>query len=182
MDAVALAAAIGGAVVGVADGCVTSGSGARLAGGLRNGARASGKGCGMVAGGYGEGVVGITRRTKRFATAALDETARRVERECGPPFEPLGATLKIQPVRISGLRSVAEGVSLYLHPHDVKTWEWWGDFEGPNSLEVRRRRRFSRGWCETHTLDEIEEWLRREAVAYLAELREKERSLADMQA
>jgi hypothetical protein len=125
-------------------------------------------------------MVPFTRRTKTLRCGALEETARRVERECGPPFGPLGATLKVRPVRILGLRSVAEGVSLYLHPHNVKTWQWWGDFEGPKPFEVRRRRRFSREWCETHSLDEVEEWLRREAVAYLAELREKERSLAQM--
>jgi hypothetical protein len=123
---------------------------------------------------------GICRSVKRFGDAALREAALRVERDCGPSFEELRATLRVRPIRISGLRYVGDGVSLDLDPHDVKAWEWWGDFE--TDIEVRRRRRFSRQWAETRSAAQVEEWLRREAATCLADLREKEASLAKSEA
>ena len=122
-------------------------------------------------------MVAFVRNVKHFGTPAVEGLARRVEREAGPPFETYGAILKTCPVRMSRIRSVTEGVRLYLDPGNAKTWEWWGDFEGPHPLELRRRRRFSREWHELRTPAEVEDWLKQEASAYLAELREKEQSL-----
>jgi hypothetical protein len=57
------------------------------------------------------------------------DVAIRIEREYGPSFEPLGAALKVRPIRISALRHVGEGISLDLDPDDVEQWNWFGDFE-----------------------------------------------------
>jgi hypothetical protein len=119
---------------------------------------------------------GICRPAKSFWNDALRDVADRVQKDCGAPFEQLGAELKVRPLRISALRHVGDGVSLDLDPHDVKEWNWFGDFE--SEIETRARRRFSREWHEALTVDEVEAWLRREAAAYLGELRDKERSLA----
>jgi hypothetical protein len=119
---------------------------------------------------------GIVRPAKGFASKETRDVAEAIERDYGPSFEPLGATLKLRPIRISALSHVGEGVSVDLVPHDVKQWNWFGDFE--SGIETRTRRRFSREWLETRSLSEVEAWLRREAAAYLEELREKEQSLA----
>jgi hypothetical protein len=112
---------------------------------------------------------GVCRTVEKFTNAGLAELALKIERELGPPFEPYGASLKVRPVRISHLREVGEGVQLDLAPHDVQTWEWWGEFE--SDIEVRRRVRLTREWRDVRALPDVESWLRREADAYLARLR-----------
>jgi hypothetical protein len=112
---------------------------------------------------------GVCRTVEKFTNAGLAELALRIERELGPPFEAFGASLKILPVRISHLREVGEGLQLDLAPHDVQTWEWWGEFE--SDIEVRRRARFSGEWRDVRTPQEVETWLRHEAEAYLDRLR-----------
>jgi hypothetical protein len=113
---------------------------------------------------------GLCRTVKRFGVGWLHDLAKRIEAEFQDRFEEHGARLAVSPTRISGLRTVGEGVALELRPHDLKTWEWWGDFE--SELEVRRRRRFSRDWQEVSSPTESEKWLRSEARRYLRHLQE----------
>lgn len=124
----------------------------------------------MLTEGYGETVgvqhTGPCRTVKRFGSPWLGDLARSIENELGSPFEAYGASLRVLPTRISHVRDVGEGVQLDLAPHDVKTWESWGDFE--SDIEVRRRRRFSRRWRNVLTPEQVEAWLRREAAEYQA--------------
>lgn len=108
------------------------------------------------------------REAKSFQDPSLAEVAREFEARRRPEFASFGATLRVAPVRISHVRSAGEGVALVLDPDDVKTWEWWGDFE--SDLEVRRRSRFSRAWTTVVGADDVRRWLDGEARAYLERL------------
>ncbi len=104
----------------------------------------------------------------------MRDLANVIESEFQDSFEAHGARLAVSPVRISGLRTIGEGVALELIPRDPKTWEWWGDFE--SELEVRRRPRFSRAWRDVTSPSETENWLRSEAHRYLRHLQQGART------
>ena len=105
---------------------------------------------------------------KSFGTPALADPARDLERKHGERFRPFGSTLRVRPARFHGVRRVCEGLSLDLDPDDVKSWEWWGDFEA--DLPVRARRRFSRTWSDVVSLGEVETWALAELDAYAERL------------
>ena len=110
----------------------------------------------------------MCRHVKRFRSAQLAEVASEIEAELGDAFRPHGARLRVVPIRISHLLSVGEGVALHLHPDDVASWDWWGDFE--SDIEVGRRARLSRKWEDWLSPDEVGAWLRSEAKSYLVQL------------
>ncbi len=111
---------------------------------------------------------GLIGGARRFHDPAWPEIARAAEKRFQARFAAHGADLRIHPVRIHRLRTVGEGISPGLFPHDPKTWDWWGDFE--SALEIRRRRRFSRTWDTLVGPAEAEQWLDREALSFLAVL------------
>jgi hypothetical protein len=113
---------------------------------------------------------GLCRTVKRFGAGWLRELVKVIEAEFQNRFQAHGASLRCSPVKVSGLKTVGEGVALELIPRDPKTWEWWGDFE--SELEVRRRPRFSRKWHEVASRRETENWLRSEAHRYLRHFQE----------
>lgn len=115
-----------------------------------------------------KGHSGICRAVKNFGTPALAEVAGSVEERFHEEFAAHDASLRVVPIRISHLARVGEGVQLDVAPHDVESWERWGDFE--SDVEVRWRRRFSRTWHEAMGAHEVKSWLDVEARSYLAEL------------
>jgi hypothetical protein len=110
----------------------------------------------------------VTGSAKRFRTPALADLARELERKHGEQFQTFGATLRVRPARFYGFSNVWEGLSLDLDPDDVKSWNWWGDFEA--DLPVRVHRRFSRTWSDVVPLQEVEVWAVAELDAYAERL------------
>ena len=117
-----------------------------------------------------EGHSGSCRVVRRFRSPWLSDLATEIEKDLRDAFAPHEAELKIQPIRISHLTEVGEGVQLTLVPHDPKRWTWWGDFE--SDLEVFRRRRLSKAWTELIGPDEVSKWARSKARDYLARLQD----------
>ena len=111
---------------------------------------------------------GVVRPVKRFSAPWLAAAAAAIESEVGDPFRPYGARLRARPIRISGVFSVGESVSLDLDPDQVEARDWWGDFE--SYVEVGRRARFSRKWNYRLDDDSVMAWLREESKDYLAQL------------
>ena len=110
----------------------------------------------------------VLRAVKRFDAAWLADLTGRVEAERGAPFEKHGASLRVRPLRVAHVGSVGEGLSLDLDPHELGTWEWWGEFE--STLEVRRRPRLGGPWIELCPVEDVRAWVDRELDRYLAKL------------
>jgi hypothetical protein len=110
----------------------------------------------------------LTGSAKKFRSPVLADLARELERKHGEQFQPFGATLRVRPARFYGFGNVWEGLSLDLDPDDVKSWEWWGDFEA--NLPVRVHRPFSRTWSDVVSLQKVEAWAVAELDAYAERL------------
>jgi hypothetical protein len=110
----------------------------------------------------------VTGSARRFHTSALADLARELERSHGEQFQPFGAKLRVRPARFYGFTNVGEGISLDLDPDDVKSWEWWGDFEA--DLLVRLHRPFSRTWSDVVSLQEVKAWAVAELDNYVERL------------
>jgi hypothetical protein len=114
------------------------------------------------------GGIAPRQTVRRFLDPELAEIARAAEERYRERFRAYRADFKVEPTRISHLRSVGEGLELALHPDDPASWDWWGDFE--SGIEVRRRTRFTRSWRRVIEQAELAQWVESETERYLATL------------